>query len=126
MTKEMQQLQKPTFVKPVFAKPTITPLFFDKKANREIDITSSDPNTAEIDERMMVNVVRFKAFYDSLISNINEYNNSMSSSIENGVINPLSTTIDSIGAQTKEIMDKIKGIEENMPYYSPTQAEDIL
>ncbi|MGL9689169.1 MAG: hypothetical protein ACR5K6_05575 [Wolbachia sp.] len=125
MTKEMQQLQKPTFVKPVFAKPTITPLFFDKKANKEIDITG-DVNTAEIDERLMVNVVRFKAFYDSLINNINEYNNSISSNIENSVINPLSATIDSIGTKTKEIMDKVKEIEENMPYYSPTQAGDIL
>ncbi len=73
---------------------------------------------------MMVNVVRFKAFYDSLINNINEYNDSISSSIENDVINPLSATIDNIGAKTKEIMDKIKEIEENMPYYSPT--EEIL
>ncbi|MCM1000940.1 MAG: hypothetical protein KTV72_01190 [Wolbachia endosymbiont of Melophagus ovinus] len=72
----------------------------------------------------MVNVVRFKAFYDSLINNINEYNDSISSSIENDVINPLSATIDNIGAKTKEIMDKIKEIEENMPYYSPT--EEIL
>ncbi|MGL9761833.1 MAG: hypothetical protein ACR5LB_06585 [Wolbachia sp.] len=125
MTKEIQQLQNPTFVKLVFAKPTITQLFFDRKANKEIDITG-DVNTAEIDERMMVNVVRFKAFYDSLINNINEYNNSISSNIENGVINPLSVTIDSIDMKTKEIMDKIKEIEENMPYYSPTQAGDIL
>ncbi|NUX01707.1 hypothetical protein GO685_04400 [Wolbachia endosymbiont of Madathamugadia hiepei] len=121
----MQQLQKPTFVKPVFTKPTIAPLFFDKKANKGIDITG-DVNTAEIDERIMVNVVRFKAFHDSLINNINEYNNSISSNIENGVINPLSATIDSTGTKTKEIMEKIKEIEENMPYYSPTQAEDIL
>ncbi|MGL9732625.1 MAG: hypothetical protein ACR5KW_01135 [Wolbachia sp.] len=44
----------------------------------------------------MVNVVRFKVFYDSLKNNTNEYNNSISSTIENNIINPLSAIIDSI------------------------------
>ncbi|EEH12168.1 hypothetical protein [Wolbachia endosymbiont of Muscidifurax uniraptor] len=123
MTEEMQQLQKPKFVKPTFEKLKI-PQFQDR-AQKVVDLTN-DINTAEIDEKMMVNVVRFKVFYDNLVNNINEYNDSISSSIENDIINPLSTIIDNIGKETKEITESITKIKEDMPYFSLTQAEDIL
>ncbi|OAM05702.1 MAG: hypothetical protein TV41_04705 [Wolbachia endosymbiont of Dactylopius coccus] len=123
MTEEMQQLQKPKFVKPTFEKPRI-PKFQDR-AQKVVDLTN-DINTAKIDEKMMVNVVRFKVFYDNLVNNINKYNDSISSSIENDIINPLSTIIDNIGKETKEITESITKIKEDMPYFSPTQAEDIL
>ncbi|WP_395461210.1 hypothetical protein [Wolbachia endosymbiont (group B) of Ablattaria laevigata] len=123
MTEEIQQLQKPNFVKPIFDKPKI-PEFKDR-AQKVVDLTK-DINTEEIDEKMMVNVVRFKVFYDNLVNNINKYNDSISSSIENDIINPLSRIIDSIGEKTKEITNSITKIQEDMPYFSPTQAEDIL
>lgn len=114
MTKEIIQLQKPWFDKPEFIKPEITPLFFDRKANKEIDITDSNINTKEIDEKMMVNVVRFKKFYDSLISSINKYNEDISSGIENGITNPLSATIDSIGQGIGEINSKLKNLQSEL------------
>ncbi|MFP3022501.1 MAG: hypothetical protein ACEY3K_06155, partial [Wolbachia sp.] len=113
--KETLQLLKPTFVKPEFTKPEITPLFFDKKANKEIDITSNDIDVKDIDEKMMVNVTRFKAFYDNLMKSINEYNNSMSSSIENNIVKPLSITIDSIDSKISSIDSELADLRNSIP-----------
>ncbi|WCR59493.1 MAG: hypothetical protein PG978_000929 [Wolbachia endosymbiont of Ctenocephalides felis wCfeF] len=114
MTKEIIRFQKPWFDKPEFIKPEITPLFFDKKADKEIDITVSNINAKEIDEKMMVNAVRFKTFYDNLINSVNKYNEDINSSIENGIINPLSAIIDSIGQGIGEINSKLKNLQSEL------------
>ncbi|MFT4327446.1 MAG: hypothetical protein AB3P07_02290 [Wolbachia pipientis] len=108
------QLQKPAFNKPDFAIPEIKKIT-TKSAPDGIDITKV-MKEEEINAipAITVSVKNLKNFYDGLMKSINKYNGDISEAITNGVVTPLSSTIENIGTKTSEIDAKLKDLQARL------------
>lgn len=108
------QLQKPAFNKPDFVTPEIKKITTKSKPDG-IDITKV-VKEEEINAipAITISVKNLKNFYDGLMKSINKYNGDISEAITNGVVTPLSLTIENIGAKTSEIDDKLKDLQTRL------------
>ncbi|OAB81898.1 hypothetical protein WSTR_03625 [Wolbachia endosymbiont of Laodelphax striatellus] len=106
--------KQPTFDKPNFAIPEIKKIITGSLPDG-IDITKV-MKEEEINAipKITVSVKNLKNFYDGLMKSINKYNGDISEAITNGVVTPLSSTIENIGIKTNEIDNKLKDLQARL------------
>ncbi|AGJ99103.1 hypothetical protein wNo_06970 [Wolbachia endosymbiont of Drosophila simulans wNo] len=107
-------LQKPEFNKPIFAKPEIKKVI-TQAVPQGVDITQ-DMTAEEIESIVPISasIKNLKIFYDGLMKSINKYNDDVSEAITNGIVTPLSLTIDNIGIKTSEIDTKLTNLKTRL------------